>query len=877
MTMKKQVLLSFIFPVLLCANATLASEPDSYYSQIAPDVLKAVTSWFTVENSGQQEIPEGLAKFKDLSRGQAIDISGAVWVAYQRSPLAKSLLESLPGPVILKDGDDPQQQKHELKTGDKIMPFVFIGKGKLDGQRPMFIALHGGGSAGGRAPSPHGWSVNTREWAAQSRLAATVYPNDSLYFVPRMADDNDGRWYYHYCQDAYDKVVRAAILHHNVNPNRVYLIGISEGAYTAYRMGAFMADRWAGAGSMAGGEPLNNAPPLNMRNIAFRADIGENDKMYDRVGLNRRYGQALAKLMENDPEGYVHAINVQAGRGHGINYKPCPEWLFQHERNPHPKRVNWKVIKVHSRYKKQFYWLALDDEPSTWPIYIDARIDKDNQTVNVTVEKDGKDGKRVRTNETALRIYLNDEMLDLDKSVRVVRNGKEVFSGTVDRNAGVMAKTLAQRGDFNYMFPSQVLIDSESDTKELEDQLIKHFPPNRQRFVGWMLRRAADNREKIIRAILAAKDEYKPVSLSVLSQLSQEDIETLDRPALTEQINSLGAILIRVPDDKRRSFAGALKKAAQNRDEIKKLMRDVKDEHINSAIFLISNMPSHDLQSLKSDFLVDQIKLAHKAWEKSPWHDEIPEQIFQQYILPYSNLNERRDNWRADFMKRLSEKAWSFDSPMDATIWLNTDLNDIFKVYFHATKRPKADQSPFESIEAGFASCTGLSILLADCCRSVGIPARLVGVPLWTEVRGNHNWVEVWDGQWHNVGGTGSDPRNDDWVNKRCETQTDPDQWMHAVYAACFKKTSLHFPMVWKMDLKYVSAHNVTRFYSSRKEVTIDIPDGKDGIVEVSWAGEIIARKSGKEKVSFMLAKGSQYQVNITTADGKVHQQKIKL
>ena len=39
-----------------------------------------------------------------------------------------------------------------------------------------------------------------------------------------------------------------------------------------------------------------NAPPENMRNIAFRADIGEKDTMFDRVGLNRRYGQALEQL-----------------------------------------------------------------------------------------------------------------------------------------------------------------------------------------------------------------------------------------------------------------------------------------------------------------------------------------------------------------------------------------------------------------------------------------------------------------------------------------------------------------------------------------------------------------------------------------------------
>jgi transglutaminase-like putative cysteine protease len=39
-----------------------------------------------------------------------------------------------------------------------------------------------------------------------------------------------------------------------------------------------------------------------------------------------------------------------------------------------------------------------------------------------------------------------------------------------------------------------------------------------------------------------------------------------------------------------------------------------------------------------------------------------------------------------------------------------------------------------------------------DACRSVGIPARVAGTPMWTNMRGNHTWVEVWDRDWHFIG-----------------------------------------------------------------------------------------------------------------------------
>uniref|UniRef100_A0A7S4C5T3 Transglutaminase-like domain-containing protein n=1 Tax=Chrysotila carterae TaxID=13221 RepID=A0A7S4C5T3_CHRCT len=57
-------------------------------------------------------------------------------------------------------------------------------------------------------------------------------------------------------------------------------------------------------------------------------------------------------------------------------------------------------------------------------------------------------------------------------------------------------------------------------------------------------------------------------------------------------------------------------------------------------------------------------------------------------------------------------------------------------------------------ISYGQASCSGLSILLACACRSVGIPARLVVVPRWADApHGNHAWVEVYDsGRWGFIG-----------------------------------------------------------------------------------------------------------------------------
>ena len=57
------------------------------------------------------------------------------------------------------------------------------------------------------------------------------------------------------------------------------------------------------------------------------------------------------------------------------------------------------------------------------------------------------------------------------------------------------------------------------------------------------------------------------------------------------------------------------------------------------------------------------------------------------------------------------------------------------------------------------ATCTGLSIMLVEACRAVGVPARVAGIASWPGRGGNHTWVEVWDDGWHFVGAAEPDEK----------------------------------------------------------------------------------------------------------------------
>ena len=283
--------------------------------------------------------------------------------------------------------------------------------------------------------------------------------------------------------------------------------------------------------------------------------------------------------------------------------------------------------------------------------------------------------------------------------------------------------------------------------------------------------------------------------------------------ASTEAVNLL-------PKTCRQGVLAALGRAGSNRDELVAAIRDTKAEHRQAVAFLIANMPDHDLASLTGKYIQTNVELAYQARAKAPWGKSIPDEIFLNSVLPYANVNERRDDWRQDFYDRFAAMAWECRTTGRAVKKLNRVIFKALKVDYHATKRPKCDQSPYESTEAGYASCTGLSVILADACRAAGIPARLAGTPLWADGSGNHTWVEIWDGRWRYIGAWDVHALDRAWFTKKAAdcaaaVAADKSKWQHRIYAASFGKTDTHFPLAWDESITCVSAVDVTESYAA--------------------------------------------------------------
>jgi hypothetical protein len=430
-------------------------------ASVRADDYAKLQAWFSTPEAMRGEVPGSVTgKLKSATTTQAA--ADKVWRAYRTGAVALGWDKDLPtSPTTWEEikaaptNEPPKLASGTMTDSAKKMPFYLLAKGTPGTNGwPFFISMHGGGMDAS-ASGPHGSQMNDSEWAAQVRLFKSLYPS-GLFFIPRMADDHDGRWSLHYCQTIYDQVIRRAILFHNVNPNRVYVMGISEGGYAGYRLGAHMADRWAGSCAMAAAEPMKTSPPENFRNLPFRCDIGEQDSLFNRITLARNYFARLDELREADgaTNAYIHFLDEQKGRGHGINYQSGPQWIAQFVRNPWPERVVWTVQPQDGLTRHQMYWLALDQIPATAPLILDAQVRKN--VITMTAQLNGSDNQRVAARGVKLRVYLNDTLADLNQPVKIVVNGKTQFEGRVTRQLSTIARSLNERGDPYFMFPVEI-------------------------------------------------------------------------------------------------------------------------------------------------------------------------------------------------------------------------------------------------------------------------------------------------------------------------------------------------------------------------------------------------------------------------------------
>lgn len=190
----------------------------------------------------------------------------------------------------------------------------------------------------------------------------------------------------------------------------------------------------------------------------------------------------------------------------------------------------------------------------------------------------------------------------------------------------------------------------------------------------------------------------------------------------------------------------------------------------------------------------------------------------REYVLPLTSLGEEEVDWLPVLRPLAHELTQNAQTPLEAAMVLNRYLWKRIGVIY-STKREKANQDPLHSIRLGLASCSGLSILLVDACRSLGIPARVVGC-LWRHKPGNHSWVEVKsNGQWYPLGAFEDCPPDQLWFLDDA-AQADAGSARYAIYAACATPGNAVF-YGWGVPAENVTQHYVKAHTSAQASIRI--------------------------------------------------------
>ena len=185
--------------------------------------------------------------------------------------------------------------------------------------------------------------------------------------------------------------------------------------------------------------------------------------------------------------------------------------------------------------------------------------------------------------------------------------------------------------------------------------------------------------------------------------------------------------------------------------------------------FLFENISSHtselpipvhrivpDASIINNNFLISDIDLAFEHWNKYPWADEVPFDIFLSFLLPYKVYGEEPSKWRSFFQEKFQNSINYLLNTLEIETLRST--NEIYyRIIVHNVGQWfKYEQNPVRftrypglnelmTVKAG--DCFGQSYLNVMILRSLGIPATIDYIPMWGRRNGTHASEVFWDNE----------------------------------------------------------------------------------------------------------------------------------
>lgn len=155
-----------------------------------------------------------------------------------------------------------------------------------------------------------------------------------------------------------------------------------------------------------------------------------------------------------------------------------------------------------------------------------------------------------------------------------------------------------------------------------------------------------------------------------------------------------------------------------------------------------------DLEAITAGYLITNIDLAFRAWERFGGGARYPFDVFCNYVLPYRDGNEPIDDWREKGYERFGSVLDSLADPLA----IARHIVSRSEVHYNAGMARYPYPLAFGEVTgSGMGSCEHMSFYLTQALRAVGVPAATEIVPAWANRSAGHQWNMVLDTTGHPV------------------------------------------------------------------------------------------------------------------------------
>ncbi len=211
----------------------------------------------------------------------------------------------------------------------------------------------------------------------------------------------------------------------DVDPDRVLCVGTAKGGNAALEAGRQFPQRFAGIACRASDAGIEQVEVLN--NLPIHITVG---------------GANATAFLERCQEKGVEGVSIDTSPAEG----PLTQWLLEQRRTPQPHEVR---VVVGKPFPTRCYWVGVAPiDPSTGGAYATAKLRPEANSIVLT-------GGGV----SFVRLYLSDEMLDLDQPISLQVNG-ELRKESVQRSLRSTRENLLDGiSDLGAVYTAQLVVD----------------------------------------------------------------------------------------------------------------------------------------------------------------------------------------------------------------------------------------------------------------------------------------------------------------------------------------------------------------------------------------------------------------------------------